>query len=241
MLQGRYEAQMGANRSFSAQELIDCVPNPKKCGGSGGCDGATVEQAMMYVQERGLRDASESPYAGKRGECMRAAAPVASRSFLAPRRPLREQAGNQIGLARWSKLPPNKALPLMHAVAEGPVAISVAAADWFIYRGGIFDGCDKDVVINHAVTLFGYGDDGGTKYWTIRNSWGPDWGENGFIRLLRHETHQADDSFCGIDSDPKSGNACKPYPKQVQVCGMCGLLFDSVAAHFDKSLPRVRA
>lgn len=31
------------------QELIDCVPNPNACGGTGGCSGATVELAMNYV------------------------------------------------------------------------------------------------------------------------------------------------------------------------------------------------
>ncbi|CAE7657182.1 CEP1 [Symbiodinium pilosum] len=39
----------GQRRSFSAQELVDCVPNPKHCGGKGGCSGATVELAMSYV------------------------------------------------------------------------------------------------------------------------------------------------------------------------------------------------
>ena len=28
---------------------MDCVPNPKSCGGTGGCSGATVELAMSYV------------------------------------------------------------------------------------------------------------------------------------------------------------------------------------------------
>ena len=32
---------------------------------------------------------------------------------------------------------------------------------------------------------------------------------------------------------PQEGSACKPYPKSVTVCGMCGILYDSVAAHFD--------
>ena len=31
------------------QELVDCVPNPKSCGGTGGCSGATVELAMSYA------------------------------------------------------------------------------------------------------------------------------------------------------------------------------------------------
>merc|ERR550514_1085701 len=31
----------GQNLKLSAQALVDCVPNPQHCGGTGGCDGAT--------------------------------------------------------------------------------------------------------------------------------------------------------------------------------------------------------
>lgn len=124
----------------------------------------------------------------------------------------------------------------MTALHKGPVAISASADSWASYLSGIFDSCEKDSIINHAIVLVGYGVDDGTKYWTVQNSWGTSWGENGFIRIKRHDTVEEDDAFCGTDSKPGDGIACKPYPDSVEVCGMCGLLYDSVAPEFTASL-----
>jgi len=38
---------------------------------------------------------------------------------------------------------------------------------------------------NHAAALVGWGTDNGKKYWLIQNSWGPGWGNNGFLKLAR--------------------------------------------------------
>jgi len=233
MLQGRLEVTKNESRIFSTQQLVDCVPNPRECGGTGGCQGATVELAMGYVEAMGLQDAHDNPYHARDLHCKH---PMQKQhpSFLQQKSIIRgnNAGGLTIGMESWHKLPENKALPLMLAVMNGPVAISVAASEWGPYDHGIFDGCSKDAIVDHAVVLFGYGGQSHVKYWTLRNSWGGSWGENGFIRLLRQDTPELEDSFCGKDDDPAAGLACKPYPKSVRVCGMCGMLYDSVVANF---------
>ena len=54
------------------------------------------------------------------------------------------------------------------------------------YKSGIYDPsfCDPED-LDHAVLIVGYGIDNGTEYWTVKNSWGQDWGENGYFRILR--------------------------------------------------------
>ena len=63
----------------------------------------------------------------------------------------------------------------------GPVSAAVYVNSEFqYYTGGIFDTTD-DGRINHAIVLVGWNEDPG--YWILRNSWGDDWGENGYMRI----------------------------------------------------------
>lgn len=239
----------GHDRSFSTQELVSCVPNPHNCGGSGGCEGATVELGMNWVMEKGIDTEDGTPYTAQTGVCKKGTdASLAQKigvydkslndmiavGFHAPLH--KTSPGLSLGLKGWERLPENEYEPLIRAVAEtGPVAVSVGASGWNSYGAGIFNGCDKDSEIDHAVTLIGYGLDATRKekFWMIKNSWGNTWGEHGTIRLLRHEGNV----HCGTDYQPSIGTGCDGGPSSVKVCGMCGILYDAVVPHFTKKIP----
>jgi hypothetical protein len=70
---------------------------------------------------------------------------------------------------------------LIGLLQQGPVAISVSSHNWEDYRSGVFR-CGSGDRVNHAVLLVGYTPD----YWIIKNQWGTDWGEKGFIRVTRN-------------------------------------------------------
>jgi len=215
-LQGRYEIHTGKSRTFAVQEMLSCIPNPQECGGQGGCRGATLELAMDWVLKNGCAQEHETPYQAQDGTC--------SKTVLAT------GAKQGLGMAGWEKLQENAYEPLLLAMQDGPVGVSVAAGEWYAYSNGIFDGCYKDAIIDHAVAMVAYGAENGVKYWTIQNSWGPHWGESGNMRLIRREDDGQ--NWCGIDNKPELGTGCKGGPPEVTVCGMCGILYDSVIPHF---------
>jgi C1A family cysteine protease len=62
---------------------------------------------------------------------------------------------------------------------HGAVSVAVCSETMSSYSGGIFtDSCSN---LDHAVNLVGWDDDGG--YWIMRNSWGTNWGESGYMRI----------------------------------------------------------
>jgi len=71
-------------------------------------------------------------------------------------------------------------------VDYGPLSVCLDAGPMQFYQGGIDNptDCDPDA-IDHCVTMVGYGVQGGTPFWRIKNSWGTSWGESGFYRLIR--------------------------------------------------------
>ena len=189
-----------------------CAPNPDSCGGTGGCGGSTAELAFEYASgpnSPGLLEEFQYPYTSYNGQ-----------DFACV-----NQISSPVRIGGYVQLPSNNYTALMNAVANvGPVTLTVAANSWGAYQGGIFSGCGSDMDLNHVVVLMGYGVENGTKYWLVRNSWSPAWGENCYIRIVRSDD---DESVCGIDDTPQDGSACEGQTRPVKVCGSCGLLYDS--------------
>lgn len=170
--------------------------------------GATAELAFQYVAEHGLARAGDYPTGT--GKCAQPAAAFTR-------------------ILKHVRLPENELDPLLVALStKGPVVSSVDATEWSFYDSGVFSKCGVNATVNHAVLTVGYGTDPKFgKYFLIRNSWGPEWGEGGYIRLQRHDTDKGLAGHCGKDKDPKVGVGCDSGPPEIDVCGMCGVLSDN--------------
>ncbi|CAG2170764.1 unnamed protein product [Oppiella nova] len=80
---------------------------------------------------------------------------------------------------------------------NGPAVVDVNAntAAWQTYTGGILDDAhcsNKMDDLDHSLLLVGYGTENGTDYWIARNTWGPNWGEQGYVRIIQNK------NMCGI-------------------------------------------
>jgi cathepsin L len=200
-VESAYAIASGKLLTLSPQTYVNCVKNPSKCGGSGGCEGATMELAFNLTRDQGIALESDLPYKGRDATCATYTAAVKVSGYV--------------------KNPVNDAAALETAVAtKGPQSITVAAEPWMSYGGGIFNGCTGSLGadLDHGVQLVGYTKD----YWLVRNSWGASWGEAGYIRISR-----ANDAKTATDTNPADGVACVPYPTTQTVGGECGILFDT--------------
>jgi len=90
---------------------------------------------------------------------------------------------------------------LMDAVAQQPVSVAIEADQtaFMLYAGGVMSGA-CGTKLDHGVLAVGYGAQDGVKYWLVRNSWGPSWGEGGYIKLARGIKSKAGE--CGIQMMP---------------------------------------
>lgn len=86
---------------------------------------------------------------------------------------------------------------IMH---NGPVQGAFTVyRDFMHYNGGVYKHTSGRKLGGHAIKIIGWGSQQGTPYWLVANSWGPQWGLNGFFKILRGQDE------CGIESQVYAG------------------------------------
>ena len=84
----------------------------------------------------------------------------------------------------------------------GSVTASFTVYEDFVsYSSGVYKYTSGRALGGHAVEVVGYGEEGGSKYWLVKNSWNDSWGDKGFFKILRGEDE------CGIEKDMCAGTA----------------------------------
>jgi len=103
----------------------------------------------------------------------------------------------------WKALPGVGGMPTATAIKQaiysyGPVSTTVYVNSAFqAYRNGVFNACENQQV-NHAVVLVGWDDTKGKSgAWILRNSWGPGWGDSGYM-WIEYECSLVGNATCYV-------------------------------------------
>jgi C1A family cysteine protease len=136
---------------------------------------------MEYVAAHGQTTEAEYPYtsgSGNSGTCQQRGSPKAFVSSV-------------------NTVQSYSAAQLLAAIAQGPVSVTVEADKMAFqgYTGGILNSAACGTQLDHAITAVGYGNKNGQSYYIVRNSWGPNWGDQGYIMIAAVEGTAG---ICGI-------------------------------------------
>jgi C1A family cysteine protease len=93
----------------------------------------------------------------------------------------------------------NNQVALKSAVTLGPVSIAIEAdtAVFQSYSSGVITSAKCGTTLDHGVLITGYGVENNVKYWLVKNSWGPSWGLNGYVKIGRSDSTN-DAGICGV-------------------------------------------
>jgi len=175
-IEGRYFIAKGQLNSLSEQDLVDCSTQ------NNGCNGGLMDYAFDFVEGNdGLCSEDDYPY-----------------DAYAHWRCKEDGCSKEDPITSYKDVEASTAA-MESACNDGPVAIAIEADQnsFQLYTGGVLTGsCGTS--LDHGVLLVGYGTDGSDDYWKVKNSWGADWGESGYIRLCRNCNANNGKGQCGL-------------------------------------------
>ena len=159
-------------KQLSVEQLLECDDADFKC------QGGWTESAFDYIKNNGLETEDDYPYT----------------AYYADTEKCGDDNNNYVlGIEEFYTVA-NEDQLVDYVLGTGPISACVDSSTWDTYVDGIIDGtsCGNDV--DHCIQIVGVNVK--DSYWKIRNTWGEDWGEDGYIRI------ELGTNACGITTDP---------------------------------------
>ncbi|XP_022772697.1 cysteine proteinase 15A-like [Durio zibethinus] len=187
-LEGAHYLATGELVSLSEQQLVDCDHecDPQEYGAcDSGCNGGLMTSAFEYtLKAGGLEREEDYPYTGNdRGPCKFDKSKIVA------------------SVANFSVISVDEEQIAANLVKHGPLAVGINAVFMQTYVKGVSCPYICFRSLDHGVLLVGYGSAGYAPirfkekpYWIIKNSWGENWGEDGYYKICRGH------NVCGVDS-----------------------------------------
>lgn len=175
-----YAIKYGTLYSASEQHLVSCDPVNLGCGG-----GWPTDAFDFWLQDGGPIASEAYPYTDDESPCYSDEIDDSHRLF-------------QMADPAYAYDGTLHAEDFKRVLREVPLTVAFGVGDDFMYyMSGVYDGvCETGV--NHGMVAIGYGydEDEQLEYALLRNSWGPNWGEDGYVRVILSERDDADGGKC---------------------------------------------
>ena len=164
-IEALYKIKKGSLPALSEQQLIDC----SRGNGNSGCSGGLMTNSFNYLKSAKSMTRASYAYTATAGTCKY------------------NSANGVVNTVGYKTITTGDPAAHIAALQIAPVSIAIASSSstFQLYKGGILSSTGCGTSVNHAVNLVGYGTENGTPYWIVRNSWGSNWGESGYLRILR--------------------------------------------------------
>jgi len=165
-IEGAVVVSGGKLIDISEQQLVDCSGST----GNQGCNGGLMDYAFQYViNNGGIASTASYPYRGRDMTCQKQ--PSVSK------------------ISGFKDIAVGDEDALLVAVTQQPVSIAIEADQscFQFYHAGVLDDPSCGTDLDHGVTAVGFDTDPATgkDYWRVKNSWGTQWGDNGYIKFVR--------------------------------------------------------
>jgi len=173
-LEGAWAIHSGNLVSLSEQQLVDC----STAQGNQGCNGGLMDQAFEFViANKGICSEASYGYTASQGTCQTTCESVTT-------------------ISAYKDVPAGNENALLVAATQQPISVAIEADQqgFQFYSGGVYADSGCGTQLDHGVLVVGFGHDSGVNldYWIVKNSWGAQWGESGYIRLVRGQNQ------CGL-------------------------------------------
>ena len=147
---------------LSEQELVDC----SRDYGNFGCMGGLMTHAFDYIKSKSISTEKDYPYKAQDGVCQV------------------DLDAQRYGLAAYKLLEPRDVTGLCDSLDKQPVSVAIEVQpDFMHYKKGIYVNDSCGALLNHGVLAVGFNTEGDIPYFIVKNSWGKDWGDQGYIKM----------------------------------------------------------